>query len=143
MPVQIKRAYDKPSLSDGTRVLVDRLWPRGLTKQAAKIDRWMKDLAPSNELRKWFHARPTMWNAFRKRYLDELARPEAAAPLDELHQLAARKRVLTLVFGSRNVDHNNATVLRDLLNGMRKPPHSTGPAAAAAAGRKRARARRP
>lgn len=141
MAVQIKRAYDKPSLSDGARVLVDRLWPRGVAKQAAKIDRWMKELAPSNELRQWFHSHPSQWLAFRERYLEELKRPEAALQLDDLYELAARRKAVTLVYSSRNLEHNNAVVLRDLLNGMRKPPHSTGPAAAAA-GRVRARAPR-
>lgn len=142
MAVQIKRAYEKASASDGVRVLVDRLWPRGISKSAAKIDHWTKDLAPSNELRKWFHARPSQWLAFRKRYLEELKRPDAALALDELYEIAARRKRVTLVYASRNLEHNNASVLRDLLNGMKKPPRSTGPAGEAAAGRVRARAPR-
>lgn len=141
MAVQIKRAYDKPSVSDGARILVDRLWPRGVARQAARIDRWMKDLSPSNELRQWFHARPSQWLAFRRRYLEELKRPEAALELDDLYELASTRKTVTLVYSSRNLEHNNAVVLRDLLNGMRKPPHSTGPAAASA-GRVRSRAPR-
>jgi len=128
MPVAVKRVYEKPARNDGMRVLVDRLWPRGLTKEAAVVDRWLKDLAPSDELRQWFHAQPNGWVAFRKRYLKELARPEAAEALDELYQLANRRERLTLLFGSRNEEQNNATVLRDLIEGMRKPPTGTGPA---------------
>ena len=138
--IALKRAYDPPSLSDGMRVLVDRLWPRGLTKDAAKIDEWLRDLAPSDLLRKWYHERPSQWLNFRKRYLDELSKPEAAAALEQLYDLANRRKKLTLVFASRNTERNNATVLKDLLDGMRKPPSSSGPAVAAAG---RARAVRP
>jgi len=142
MPVVLKRAYDPPSSHDGTRVLVDRLWPRGLTKEAAQIDVWMREVSPSNELRKWFHERPSQWLAFRKKYLQELATPEASAALDQLHELAMRKKPLTLVFSSRNETHNNAVVLKELLDGMKKPPSSTGPAGAAT-GRARIRMPRP
>ncbi len=135
MNVVTKRVYDKPSVSDGTRVLVDRLWPRGVSKTAAKIDAWLRDLAPSDKLRKWYHARPTQWPLFRKRYLQELNTPEATKAFEELYELASKAKTLTLVFASRNEDQNNATVLRDVLNGMRKPPSSSGPASAAAAGR--------
>jgi len=105
------------------RILVDRLWPRGITKQDAQVDLWLKDLAPSNALRKWFHERPSMWLAFRQRYLAELKRQDAAEALDQLSSLAARKRKITLVFSSRNEEHNNAVVLKELLEGMKKPPH--------------------
>lgn len=141
MSVETKRAYEKASLSDGTRVLVDRLWPRGVTKAALKVEHWFRDLAPSNGLRTWYHARPTQWDGFRKKYLEELHAPAAAEQLEQLGDLAAGKKKVTLVYASRNDERNNATVLRDLLNGMKKPPHSTGPAAAA--GRARARARAP
>jgi len=142
MQVTVKRVYEKPSVSDGRRVLVDRLWPRGLTQAAASIDAWMRDLAPSDNLRKWYHSRPTQWLLFRKRYLEELSSPEADRALQELHELAARSKTLTLVYASRNQEHNNAVVLRDLLQGMRKPPSSSGPARAAATGRIRRAARR-
>jgi len=142
MKVTIKRAYEKPSVSDGVRVLVDRLWPRGVSKSAARIDSWLRDLAPSNALRRWYHARPTQWLVFRKRYLQELASPPATHALEELHDLAAASKMLTLIFASRNEHHNNAAVLRDLLQGMRKPPSSSGPARAAASGRIRRAARR-
>jgi uncharacterized protein YeaO (DUF488 family) len=128
--VTVKRVYEKPARGDGHRVLVDRLWPRGLSKSQAALDAWLRDLAPSDELRHWFHARPENWLTFRKRYLKELAEPEAAEALDKLYRLAHRKRNLTLLFASRNEHHNNAVVLKDLLDGMRKPPTGTGPGAA-------------
>jgi len=131
--VLVKRVYDKPAHSDGTRVLVDRLWPRGLTKDLAALDAWLRDLAPSNELRKWFHGHSEEWISFRKRYLKELSQPEAADALDELYRLAHLKKPLTLLFASRNLERNNAVVLKDLLDGMRKPPTGTGPAGARAA----------
>jgi uncharacterized protein YeaO (DUF488 family) len=125
--VTVKRVYEQPAPSDGTRVLVDRLWPRGLSKARASIDKWLRDLSPSDALRKWFHARPEAWASFRKRYLKELARPESAQALDELYRLANRRKKLTLLFASRNEERNNAVVLKDLLEGMRKPPTGTGP----------------
>jgi uncharacterized protein YeaO (DUF488 family) len=125
-PVTVKRVYEKPARGDGYRVLVDRLWPRGLSKSQVPLDAWLRDLAPSNELRQWFHARPENWLTFRKRYLKELAEPEAAEDLDKLYLLARRKRNLTLLFASKNEHHNNAVVLKDLLEGMRKPPTGTG-----------------
>ena len=139
MTVKLKRAYAKPSVSDGVRVLVDRLWPRGLTKEKALIDHWLRDLAPSDKLRRWYHARPSQWVLFRKRYLEELCTAAASRALEELYRLAGASRTLTLVFSSRNEEHNNAVVLRDLLQGMRKPPSSSGPARAAASGRVRRR----
>jgi len=141
--INLKRVYDPASLSDGVRVLVDRLWPRGLTKDKAKIDEWLRDLAPSDELRKWYHARPTQWMNFRKRYLVELRAPEATAALEQLYALANSRKQITLLYASKNTERNNATVLKDLLDGMRKPPSTSGPAAAAAAGRARAVRRRP
>jgi len=138
MTVRLKRVYDPPSLHDGARILVDRLWPRGLTKEAAVLDAWLKDVAPSNELRKWFHARPAMWQAFRKRYLEELHEPEASSSLEQLYDLVASRKKVTLVFASKNAEYNNAVVLKELLEGMRKPPHSSGPMAAASARMRRA-----
>jgi uncharacterized protein YeaO (DUF488 family) len=130
MAVAVKRAYEAPSASDGVRVLVDRLWPRGLTKEKAAVKFWLRDLAPSNELRQWFHANPEARRIFQKRYLKELANPEASAALEKLHHLAEGKRTVTLVYASRNQEYNNATVLKELLAGMPKPPSSVGRAAA-------------
>jgi len=127
--VAVKRAYEKPARSDGYRVLVDRLWPRGLKKSQAALDAWLRDLAPSDELRGWFHAQSGRWLAFRKRYLKELALPQAAEGLDELYRLANKRKNLTLLFAAKDEQHNNAVVLKDLLEGMRKPPTGTGPGA--------------
>jgi uncharacterized protein YeaO (DUF488 family) len=132
MKVKVKRVYEEPSASDGARVLVDRLWPRGLTKTEAALDAWLRDLAPSNELRKWFHANTEQWSAFKKRYLKELTQPEATVALEHLYGMAKDDRQLTLLFASKQEDRNNATVLRDLLQGMRKPPTGTGPGVARA-----------
>jgi uncharacterized protein YeaO (DUF488 family) len=142
MAIAVKRVYETPAKADGTRVLVDRLWPRGVSKEAAALDAWMKDLAPSNELREWSHSHPDEWETFRKRYLKELTRPEAAEPLEELHRLAATSKRLTLLFAFKNEDRNNAVVLKDYLEGMRKPPRGTGPATTGAQ-RLRKAARRP
>jgi len=131
--VDVKRVYEKPLPSDGTRVLVDRLWPRGLTKERAVVDAWLREIAPSTLLRTWFHSHPTEWSNFRRRYLKELSGTKATNALDELYRLAHGKKKVTLLFASRNQEHNNAVVLKDLLNGMRKPPTGTGPAGARAA----------
>jgi len=129
MPVAVKRVYESPARGDGTRVLVDRLWPRGVSKDQAALHAWLRDLAPSDALRKWFHAHPEGWAAFRQRYMKELARPEIAEALDELYRLANQRKRLTLLFASKNLGRNNAVVLKDLLEGMRKPPTGTGPGA--------------
>jgi uncharacterized protein YeaO (DUF488 family) len=127
--IQVKRIYAKSARTDGTRVLVDRLWPRGVSKDRAALDAWLRDLAPSDGLRQWFHARPETWLTFRKRYLKELGQPEAAEALDELYRLADQRKPLTLLFASKNETYNNAVVLKELLEGMRKPPTGTGPGA--------------
>ncbi len=126
MGVVVKRVYEPVSPSDGVRVLVDRLWPRGLKKEAAAVKFWLRDLAPSDELRKWFHANLGAWPMFRKRYLKELANEKASAALEKLHHLAAGRRRVTLLYASRNEERNNATVLKELLEGMPKPPSSVG-----------------
>jgi uncharacterized protein YeaO (DUF488 family) len=131
MPLGLKRVYEKASARDGFRVLVDRLWPRGVSKDAAQVDLWLKEVAPSDELRKWFHERPVQWPAFRQKYLEELSDGEAVNALEELHQLVAKKKSVMLLFGSKDIEHNNAVVLKELLEGMRKPPRGTGPAGAA------------
>lgn len=123
-------------------MLVDRLWPRGLTKARAAVHEWLRDLAPSDELRRWFHARPLQWESFRKKYLKELAQPEAQEDLLQLYQLANKRKRLTLLFASKNETHNNATVLKELLDGMRKPPTGTGPGAVHAMRKREAAVRR-
>jgi uncharacterized protein YeaO (DUF488 family) len=129
MTVAIKRVYQSAVRTDGARVLVDRLWPRGLTRVKAAVDEWLRDLAPSDELRRWYHARPEHWLDFRKKYLKELSHPEAEDALRRLYQLARKRKRLTLLFASKNETHNNAVVLKELLDGMRKPPTGTGPGA--------------
>lgn len=142
MSIRLKRVYDEPSPQDGARVLVDRLWPRGLTKEAAALDAWLKDVAPSNELRKWFHAHPVQWSKFREKYLAELTTGAAHDGLRQLYDLAHKRRGLTLLFASKNIAQNNALVLKHLIDGERKPPTGTGPVRAAAVGRARAARRR-
>jgi len=132
MTVAIKRVYEPASRADGVRILVDRLWPRGLTKAAAAIDEWLKDLAPSDDLRRWYHARPDLWETFRKKYLQELTEPGYQEGLRRLYELAHKKKRLTLLFGSKRETQNNASVLKELLDGMRKPPTGTGPGAVSA-----------
>lgn len=139
MTIAIKRVYEAASRTDGVRVLVDRLWPRGLTKASAALDEWLRDLAPSDELRRWYHAHSDSeenakgqnvhWHSFRKKYLKELSQPEAEDALRQLYQLAHQRKRLTLLFASKNETYNNAAVLKELLDGMRKPPTGTGPGA--------------
>ena len=111
--VTIKRAYDPPAEKDGERILVDRLWPRGLKKEAVRLSSWLKELGPSTELRRWFGHDPSRWEEFRRRYEKELQRhPEK---LDILRDLGERSRhgVVTLVFGARDEARNNAVVLKE------------------------------
>ena len=110
--IRLRRAYGPPSPEDGVRVLVDRLWPRGLRKADAAIDRWMKDVAPSTELRQWFGHDPERWQEFHRRYAKELQQHTTA--IDELRELA-RHDTITLVFGSRDEEHNDAVALREVL----------------------------
>jgi uncharacterized protein YeaO (DUF488 family) len=110
MPIHLKRAYESPSRSDGYRVLVERLWPRGLAKSDAKIDLWLKDAAPSTELRRWFNHEPDKWQEFKKRYFEQLR-----ANHESLHPILdrARNQRVTLVFGSRELQFNNAVALKE------------------------------
>jgi uncharacterized protein YeaO (DUF488 family) len=140
MQVAIKRAYERASLSDGLRVLVDRLWPRGVKKQQAKIDHWLKELAPSDTLRKWFHSNAN-WAVFKKRYFKELSAPAASSELEKLYSLINEHSKVTLVYAAKDTERNNAVVLKELLEGMKKPPSSSGPAKAAAASGRIARRR--
>lgn len=109
-----KRVYDTPDPGDGMRVLVDRLWPRGLSKERARVDVWLKDVAPSRELRAWFGHDPVKFEEFRRRYEAELATEPARSALAELRELA-RKQHVTLVFAAHDTEHCNAVVLRELL----------------------------
>jgi|SRR3954469_1340922 uncharacterized protein YeaO (DUF488 family) len=112
--VRVRRVYDQAATGDGIRVLVDRVWPRGLRKDAAALDEWAKDVAPSTELRKWYGHVPEKFAQFEARYRDELATPTARAALDHLRTLA-EDHVLTLVTATRDLDHSQAAVLARLL----------------------------
>jgi uncharacterized protein YeaO (DUF488 family) len=130
--IRIKRAYEPPAKADGTRVLVDRLWPRGATKDALAIDGWIKEIGPSQALRQWFGHDSARWDEFRKRYAGELAKQQPL--LGELRDLA-RGGTLTLVYGARDEEHNNAVVLRDtLLKAPRATQKKTPAGAKPAAG---------
>jgi uncharacterized protein YeaO (DUF488 family) len=110
--IQLKRVYEKPSRQDGLRILVDRLWPRGLTKERAAVKLWLKDVAPSTELRKWFGHDPSKWKEFEMRYRKELR--EKKKSLDLLKH-EAEKHSITLLYGARDEQHNEAQVLKKLL----------------------------
>ncbi|MEU8266343.1 DUF488 family protein [Sphaerisporangium sp. NPDC049002] len=113
-PVRVCRVYDDPSQGDGKRVLVDRLWPRGLAKEDAHVDEWLKDVAPSNELRTWYGHDPARFEDFRGRYLAELDGPTRRAALDELRGLL-RDGPVILLTATRDVEHSHAAILADLL----------------------------
>jgi uncharacterized protein YeaO (DUF488 family) len=114
MSIKIKRAYDPPAASDGARVLVDRLWPRGVKKEKLRLDEWMKEIAPSPELRTWFGHKPERFAEFRKRYRAELREHP-----DEVRKLRAlaRRGTLTLVYGARDEVHNGAVVVKEVVGG--------------------------
>jgi uncharacterized protein YeaO (DUF488 family) len=112
--VKVKRAYESPAASDGTRILVDRLWPRGIKKETAGIDQWCKDISPSTALRKWFGHDPARWPEFRRRYAAEVQeQPEQLAKL----RAQARRGPITLVFSAHDEEHNDAVALREILLG--------------------------
>ncbi len=110
--IRIKRVYEKPEKEDGVRILVDRLWPRGLTKQEARVDLWLKDLGPSTELRKWFGHDPQKWKEFERKYRQEL---RTKRDLLEQIRVEAKKSNVTLLYGARDTEHNEALVLEDYL----------------------------
>ena len=116
MAFRIKRVYDPPAPADGARILVDRLWPRGLKKAEARIDRWMKEVAPSTALRTWFGHEPARFAEFRKRYAAEMAGNPALAELKKL----GRGRTVTLLYGARDPEQNQAVVLLDLLRSAKR-----------------------
>jgi uncharacterized protein YeaO (DUF488 family) len=110
MKIQIKRVYEKPDPKDGFRILVDRLWPRGLTKEKAAVDLWLKDIAPSTELRKWFGHDPEKWKEFQKKYLKELKENKEAVDTLKEH---LKKGTVTLLYAAKDEAHNEAQVLKD------------------------------
>ena len=114
--VRLRRVYEEPSPEDGARVLVDRLWPRGLTKEKAALDEWVKDVAPSTELRRWYGHDPARFEEFRRRYEQELAEPGPAKALAGLRETAGRQTI-TLLTATRDIDHSEAAVLASLLGG--------------------------
>ena|ERR1051325_3168449 len=112
MNIKIKRVYEQPDKKDGERILVDRLWPRGLTKEKARVDLWLKEIAPSTELRKWFAHDPNKWESFRGRYETEIRHNE---DLIKLLKQKARQGTITLIYGARDEKHNEALVLKQFL----------------------------
>ncbi len=114
--ISIKRIYEPAARADGTRILVDRIWPRGISKDDAHLALWLKDIAPSTELRKWFGHDPERWTEFRRRYRSELARNPAAVKLLKEH---VRKGTVTLVYAARDSEHNNARVIAEVVGGKR------------------------
>ncbi len=137
--IRIKRSYEPRGRGDGRRILVERLWPRGMTKEALRADAWMKDVAPSTELRRWFGHRVERWDEFRRRYRKELsANSDAWAPLLE----AGRRSAVTLLYSARDIEHNGARVLREYLterDRMRRPMAKRAKAGASKRTRRRIR----
>ena len=115
--IKIKRAYQPADEADGFRILVDRLWPRGISKVKAKLDLWMKDIAPSNDLRKWFNHDPARWHEFQTRYNEELK--DKYELLKQLNDLEKDKSTITLVYGAKDEEHNNAVVLMGILKNFK------------------------
>jgi uncharacterized protein YeaO (DUF488 family) len=115
MNIKIKRVYEQPDRKDGERILVDRLWPRGLTKEKAGVDLWLKEIAPSTELRKWFDHDPEKWQRFRRRYETEIRDKD---DLIKVLRQKAREGTITLIYGARDEKHNEALVLKQFLEKM-------------------------
>jgi len=111
--LKLKRIYEKPEKGDGYRILVDRLWPRGVSKEKAQLDLWLKDIAPSTELRKWFAHDPAKWSEFQKRYKKELAKQTEAIAL--LKSLLKKEKIVTFLFATKDKEHNEAVVIKDFL----------------------------
>lgn len=111
--IRIKRIYEQVAEEDGFRILVDRLWPRGLSKEKAKVDLWMKEVAPSGELRKWFSHDPAKWAEFKKKYGKELVAKQPL--LKEIRRMEKEKGTVTLLYSARDVEHNNAVALKAVL----------------------------
>lgn len=115
MDIRLKRAYEAPARSDGPRILVDRIWPRGVAKEDADITHWLKGLAPSTDLRKWFGHDPEKWPEFRERYLQELHSDDAGEDLSVLKSVLEKHARITLVFAAKDTEHNNAVALREFI----------------------------
>lgn len=113
--IRIKRVYEKPSGRDGIRILVDRVWPRGCTKEQARLDAWRKDLAPSTALRAWFGHDPAKWMEFQTRYRNELSLPAQKSAVEDLARLA-HAQTITLLYGASDTEHNQAVVLKDCID---------------------------
>lgn len=107
--VQVKRIYEPPEASDGFRILVDRIWPRGMKKETAAIDKWLKDVSPSTDLRKWFNHEPEKWTAFSEAYREELKK---SAAIDELMRYIKKHKTITLLYSAKDEQHNQAVVLQ-------------------------------
>lgn len=113
MSIRIKRVYEQPDKADGKRILVDRLWPRGLTKEKARVDLWLKEIAPSTELRKWFHQDPSQWAELKRRYEAELEENDEQVAL---LRSEIEKGPVTLLYGARDQERNQAVVLKEFLS---------------------------
>jgi uncharacterized protein YeaO (DUF488 family) len=113
MMIEVKRVYEKAQKKDGVRILVDRIWPRGLRKEEAKVDHWLKDIAPSDNLRKWFSHDPEKWPEFKRRYFKELNKKQP--PIEEIARMT-RGKCVTLIYGAKDERHNNAVALKEYLD---------------------------
>ncbi len=112
--IKIKRIYNKPERGDGFRILVDRLWPRGLSKEKAKVDLWLKDVAPSDKLRTWFSHDPKKWDDFKNKYKNDLR--DATELVNKVKQIEKEKKMVTLLYSAKDEEHNNAVVLKKRLH---------------------------
>ncbi len=112
--INLKRIYDKYEKNDGFRILIDRLWPRGLSKENARIDLWLKEIAPSGDLRKWFGHDPAKWDEFKEKYIAELKSRQEQ--IEEIKNLAKTQKTITLLYAAKDEDHNNAVVLKEVLS---------------------------
>jgi len=139
MAILLKDARVPASAEDGARVLVDRRRPRGVAEDALELRAWLPELAPSAELQHWFAEKPRQWPLFRRRYFMELTDECAVSALKELHTIAGSEANMTLLTSTADQEHSHAAILRDLLNGVKKPPSTTGPVRAESRGSIRAR----
>lgn len=142
MAILLKHAREAASVDDGARVLVDRRRPAGVARETLELRAWLPALAPSDELRRWFVEAPKQWPFFRRRYLAELCDQKATDALSELHVVAGSEPNTTLLTAAKELEHSHAAILRDLLEGVKKPPATSGPSRAASGGRIRARRNR-